>query len=102
MATNATYEVTELGVSTPKHQNKNILTCGEVGYICASIKSISDIKVGDTITLENDPAETSLPGYKPMRPMVFCGLYPVETNKYPEVWHRYPTIHYPYLWRSFL
>ena len=85
MATNATYEVTELGVSTPKHQNKNILTCGEVGYICASIKSISDIKVGDTITLENDPAETSLPGYKPMRPMVFCGLYPVETNKYPDL-----------------
>ena len=85
MATDATYEVTELGVSTPKHQNKNILECGEVGYICASIKSVSDIKVGDTITLENNPADKSLPGYKPMRPMVFCGLYPVETNKYPDL-----------------
>ena len=85
MATGATYEVTELGVSTPKHKNKDILECGEVGYICASIKSISDIKVGDTITLENSPADNSLPGYKPMRPMVFCGLYPVETNKYPDL-----------------
>ena len=85
MATNATYEVTELGISTPHHQNKNILTCGEVGYVCASIKSISDIKVGDTITLENNPAKESLPGYKPMRPMVFCGLYPTETNKYKDL-----------------
>ena len=85
MATGATYEVTELGVSTPKHKNKPILECGEVGYICASIKSISDIKVGDTITLETDPAKESLPGYKPMRPMVFCGLYPIETNKYPDL-----------------
>ena len=85
MATGATYEVTELGVSTPKHQNKSILKCGEVGYICASIKSVSDIKVGDTITLENDPAKEKLPGYKPMRPMVFCGLYPTETNKYPDL-----------------
>ena len=85
MATNATYEVTELGISTPHHQNKNILICGEVGYVCASIKSISDIKVGDTITLENNPAKESLPGYKPMRPMVFCGLYPTETNKYKDL-----------------
>ena len=85
MATNAIYEVTELGVNTPHHQNKNILNCGEVGYVCASIKSISDIKVGDTITLENNPAKESLPGYKPMRPMVFCGLYPTETNKYKDL-----------------
>ena len=85
MATNATYEITELGFNNPKPQNTNILECGEVGYICASIKSISDIKVGDTITLENNPAKESLPGYKPMRPMVFCGLYPVETNKYPDL-----------------
>ncbi len=85
MATNAVHEVTELGFNNPKPQNTSVLECGEVGYICASIKSISDIKVGDTITLENNPAQESLPGYKPMQPMVFCGLYPTETNKYPEL-----------------
>ena len=85
MATNAVHEVTELGFNNPKPQNTNVLECGEVGYICASIKSISDIKVGDTITLENNPAQESLPGYKSMQPMVFCGLYPTETNKYPEL-----------------
>ena len=85
MATNATHEVTELGFNNPKPQSTSALECGEVGYICASIKSIGDIKVGDTITLENNPAKESLPGYKPMRPMVFCGLYPVETNKYPDL-----------------
>ena len=85
MATNAIYEVTELGFNDPKPRNTNVLECGEVGYICASIKSIGDIKVGDTITLESNPATESLPGYKPMRPMVFCGLYPVDTNRYPDL-----------------
>ena len=85
MATNKVHEVTELGIYTPKEKIKDKLTCGEVGYICGSIKSISDIKVGDTITLENNPAEEKLPGYKPMKPMVFCGLYPVETNRYSDL-----------------
>ena len=85
MATNKVHEVTELGIYTPKEKIKDKLTCGEVGYICGSIKSISDIKVGDTITLENNPADEKLPGYKPMKPMVFCGLYPVETNKYQDL-----------------
>ncbi|MBR3229908.1 MAG: translation elongation factor 4 [Bacilli bacterium] len=85
MATNKVHEVTELGIYTPKEKIKDKLICGEVGYICGSIKSISDIKVGDTITLENNPAEEKLPGYKPMKPMVFCGLYPVETNKYSDL-----------------
>ena len=85
MKTSATYEVTELGVSTPHLKQEKTLDCGEVGYLCASIKSISDIKVGDTITLESNPADIALPGYKQMKPMVFCGLYPVETNKYPEL-----------------
>ena len=85
MATGAIHEVTELGYNDPKPRNTDILECGEVGYICASIKSIGDIKVGDTITLENNPATESLPGYKPMRPMVFCGLYPVDTNRYPDL-----------------
>ena len=85
MATNKIHEVTEIGVYTPKEKIKDKLSCGEVGYICGSIKSISDIKVGDTITLENNPAEEKLPGYKPMKPMVFCGLYPVETNRYTDL-----------------
>ncbi|MBR2707985.1 MAG: translation elongation factor 4 [Bacilli bacterium] len=85
MATNKVHEVTELGIYTPKEKIKDKLTCGEVGYICGSIKSISDIKVGDTITLENNPADEKLPGYRPMKPMVFCGLYPIETNKYQDL-----------------
>lgn len=85
MATNATYDVVELGVHNPKEMKKKELVTGEVGYICASIKSIEDVKVGDTITLEENPATTSLPGYKPMKPMVFCGLYPIESSKFPEL-----------------
>ena len=85
MNTNATYDVVELGINTPKEVKKDELVCGEVGWISASIKSISDVKVGDTITLENYPASNPLPGYKPMKPMVFCGLYPIESNKYPDL-----------------
>lgn len=62
-----------------------MLVPGEVGYICGSIKSISDIKVGDTITLESNPASSVLPGYKPMKPMVFSGLYPIESSRYKEL-----------------
>ncbi len=82
MNTKATYDVVELGINTPKEVKKNELICGEVGWISASIKSISDVKVGDTITLADNPANEMLPGYKPMKPMVFCGIYPVESNKY--------------------
>ena len=85
MATNKIEEVVELGVNTPKEVKKNELVAGEVGYLCASIKDISDIKVGDTITLENNPANDILPGYKPMKPMVFSGIYPIETSKYPDL-----------------
>ena len=81
-ATNNVYDVVELGVHTPKVNKKKELTTGEVGYLCASIKKIEDVKVGDTITLESNPGEV-LPGYKPMKPMVFCGLYPIESNKFP-------------------
>ena len=83
LATNAIHEVTELGINNPKPKVKEELTAGEVGYICGSIKSISDIKVGDTMTLENNPCEFPLAGYKQIKPMVFCGLYPIESNKYP-------------------
>ena len=85
MATGATYEVTSLGVHTPKEQEKNKLTTGEVGFLSASIKDISDVKVGDTITLDSNPAIKPLHGYKPMKPMVFCGLYPTQSSKFPDL-----------------
>ena len=84
-ATNNDYDVVELGVNTPHVTKKNKLTTGEVGYLCASIKKIQDVKVGDTITLEKDSSVMPLPGYKPMKPMVFCGLYPIESNKFPDL-----------------
>ena len=81
ISSDAEYEVVELGKHTPQEKKVNTLSAGEVGYLCASIKSVSDIKVGDTITLSKMPGEV-LSGYKPMKPMVFCGLYPTESNKY--------------------
>ncbi len=81
ISSGAEYEVVELGKHTPQEKKVNTLSAGEVGYLCASIKSVSDIKVGDTITLSKMPGE-ALSGYKPMKPMVFCGLYPTESNKY--------------------
>ncbi len=85
MNTNKVYEITEIGVHTPYEEHLDILDTGCVGYICASIKSISDVSVGDTITLDNDPAKTPIKGYKKMKPMVFCGLYPVESNKFNDL-----------------
>ena len=81
ISSDAEYEVVELGKHTPQEKKVNTLSSGEVGYLCASIKSVSDIKVGDTITLSKMPGD-ALSGYKPMKPMVFCGLYPTESNKY--------------------
>ena len=85
MATGASYDVVELDVCTPKEVKVKELTAGEVGIVSASIKSISDVKVGDTITLDSNPASEALHGYKPMKPMVFCGLYPIESSRYPEL-----------------
>ena len=79
---NRSYPVVELGVSTPHKKNLKELSVGEVGFLTASIKDIQDIKVGDTITLKNNPGEGEVIGYKPMKPMVFCGLYPIESSKY--------------------
>ena len=84
VSSGAEYEVTELGKHDPKEKKVKMLSAGEVGYLCASIKSVSDIKVGDTITSVKNPG-TLLPGYKPMKPMVFCGLYPIESNKYTDL-----------------
>ena len=83
MATNATYEVVELGIHNPKEVKLSELKSGEVGWIAASIKDISNVHVGDTITLDNNKASSPLPGYKPMKPMVYSGLFPIEPNKYP-------------------
>ena len=85
MATGASYDVTELLVHTPKEKKVKELVTGEVGEIVANIKNIEDVKVGDTVTLLDNSAEHELPGYKPMKPMVFCGLYPLESSKYPDL-----------------
>ena len=82
MATGATYEVVELGVNTPKEKKLNELTSGQVGWINASIKSIDNVNVGDTITLDSNPAENPLHGYKAMKPMVYSGIFPIEPNKF--------------------
>lgn len=81
LATGAVYEVISLGKTTPKDSPRNSLSAGEVGYITASIKSIEDVKVGDTIVHENSKLE-ALPGYKPMKPMVYSGLFPIDSSKY--------------------
>lgn len=85
MTTNSSYDVTELGYHTPKKEIVTTLSAGEVGYVCASIKEIDKVNVGDTITLENNPAGELLPGYKKMMPMVFCGIYPIDSKKYPNL-----------------
>ncbi|MDD5887937.1 MAG: translation elongation factor 4 [bacterium] len=85
METKASYEVLSINTSTPKEVKKTELVAGEVGFISASIKNISDVKVGDTITLANNPAKECLPGYKPMKSMVFCGVYPIDTSKFEDL-----------------
>lgn len=81
LATNAEYEVVSIGKTTPKDKPLTKLTSGEVGYITASIKTIEDVRVGDTIVHSNSNVQ-ALPGYKPMKPMVFSGIFPIESNKY--------------------
>ncbi len=83
VTTGASYEVTEIGYHTPKKEKVNVLTSGEVGFLSASIKSIDNVRVGDTITLASNPVNEGLPGYKVLKPMVFCGIYPIDSKKYP-------------------
>ncbi|MGB5221025.1 MAG: translation elongation factor 4 [Polyangiales bacterium] len=85
MATGAEHEVTELGVYTPFQKELDHLGPGEVGYLAASIKSLQDAKVGDTITLANKRAETPLAGFKEVKPMVFCGIFPTDSDQYTEL-----------------
>ena len=85
MASNADYEVVECGVHTPREVKKDELVTGEVGWIAASIKSISDVHVGDTVTTLENKATEPLPGYRRMNPMVYCGLYPIDNAKYKDL-----------------
>jgi GTP-binding protein LepA len=85
MATGKEFEVTEVGVFTPKPTGLKELTVGDVGFLTASIKNVGDTRVGDTITLANNPAEEALPGYRRMNPMVYCGLYPIDSNRYNDL-----------------
>ncbi len=85
MASNKFYELDEIGIMAPDQQKVNDLHAGEVGYLAASIKSVADARVGDTITLFNDPARDALPGYKEANPMVFCGLFPTDADQYPDL-----------------
>ncbi len=82
MATNKTFEVTEIGVFRPVMTNVDMLGPGQVGFLAASIKNVKDTRVGDTITGADYPAEQPLPGYRKITPMVYCGLYPVESSEY--------------------
>ena len=83
--TGATYEVISLGIHTPKEVLVDSLKTGEVGFLTASIKSISDVRVGDTITLANYPCSSPLAGYKEIKPYVYCGLYPIDSKKYEDL-----------------
>lgn len=85
MSTGKEFEVTELGVNSPKPVKRDELTVGDVGYLTASIKHVGDTRVGDTITSAVNPAKEPLPGYRKMNPMVFCGMYPIDTAKYNDL-----------------
>ncbi len=85
MSSGATFEVTELGVRTPKELPKKRLESGEVGWVSGSIKSIKDVGVGDTITHVENPASEPLLGYRQLNPMVFCGLYPIDSKRYTDM-----------------
>ena len=85
MKTGLTYDVTEVGVFCPAPKAVSILPCGSVGYICASIKNVSETKVGDTITNANHPTKEALPGYKDVKPMVYCGVFLVDGAKYNDL-----------------
>lgn len=85
MQSGKTFEVTEVGVMSPKAVQREMLMAGDVGYITASIKTIQDTEVGDTVTLADNPATEAIQGYRKMTPMVYCGLYPVDSSKYNEL-----------------
>ena len=85
MATGREYEVLEAGIRNPKEVKVNTLICGDVGWFAASIKDIHDVRVGDTVTFADRPADKPLAGYRKMNPMVYCGLYPSDADKYEDL-----------------
>lgn len=85
MSNGKTFEVTEVGVFSPKAIQRDYLMVGDVGYITAAIKTVADTRVGDTVTLAENPAAEALPGYRKMNPMVYCGLYPIDTSRYNDL-----------------
>ena len=85
MASKAKYEVIEVGVHTPKIIKRDMLGPGDVGYLTASIKDINTVNVGDTVTYANNKAQTALPGYRKMNSVVFCGLYPIDSDRFNDL-----------------
>lgn len=85
MSNGLKYQVTEVGIRSPKEINKEKLECGEVGWLAASIKSVQDVRVGDTITLADKPCAEPLPGYRELQSMVYCGLYPTDNARYNDL-----------------
>ncbi|ANU12878.1 Translation elongation factor LepA [Planococcus halocryophilus Or1] len=85
MASGKEFEIIEAGVFTPHATLREELTVGDVGFLTAGIKNVGDSTVGDTITLANNPADKALPGYRRLNPMVYCGLYPIDTSKYNDL-----------------
>ena len=85
MSNNQKSEIKEVGVFTPKMTKVDVLGAGDVGYVISNIKDTTEIKIGDTLTLAKSPATEMLPGYKEVRPMVFCGLYPLESSDYEKL-----------------
>lgn len=85
MSNGKKFEVTEVGVFSPKPVERDYLMVGDVGYVTANIKTVRDTQVGDTITLAKNPTEKALPGYRQMNPMVFCGMYPTDSAKYEDL-----------------
>lgn len=85
MSNGKTFDVTEVGVFSPKAVARDFLMVGDVGYITASIKTVQDTRVGDTVTLADNPAAEALPGYRKMNPMVYCGLYPIDNSRYNDL-----------------
>lgn len=85
MASNQKYVVTEVGLRTPKEIPTTSLECGQVGFLVATIKNIKDVVPGETVTLANNPAKEPLPGYRKINPMVYSGLYPVDTRRYEDL-----------------
>ncbi|EXJ24121.1 Translation elongation factor LepA [Alkalibacterium sp. AK22] len=85
MSNGKTFEVTEVGVFSPKPLERDALMVGDVGYVTANIKTVKDTQVGDTLTLANNPTDKPLPGYREMVPMVFCGMYPTDSSRYEDL-----------------